>query len=91
MTLLLGGLLLAEFPELLQLRDDTSNDFTVLVATQTASPAPSLAKFTPRPGLMVAPHVGAQRIISAFPVFSSPDFAIQSAVQYLHLLCVHRT
>ncbi len=87
--LLLTCLALAEFPELLQLRDDTSNDFTVSAAMREALSAPSTAKSVAKTSAMFAQH--GQPALPALAVFSSSDFATQSSVEYLHLLCVHRT
>ncbi|MGA7622647.1 MAG: hypothetical protein WB630_14975 [Candidatus Acidiferrales bacterium] len=91
MALLFSGLALAEFPELLQLRDDTSNDFTVLVSGCEVSRDASTVKFVLKPTAMFAQYGGVEPAASALPNFLSSDLAAHSSVDYLHLLCVHRT
>jgi hypothetical protein len=90
-ALLLSCLALAEFPELLQLRDDTSNDFALLVSEQEASAGPATAKFVPQPSGVFVQRAKVPPLISLSSVFSSSDFVTHSSVDYLHLLCVHRT
>lgn len=91
MAVLFSGLALSEFPELLQLRDDTSNDFTLLVSRQEVSPATSSARFVPKLIATFAQHGGVQPTISALPGSLPPQLASHPSVDYLHLLCVHRT
>lgn len=90
-ALLFGGLALAEFPELLQLKDDTSNDFTLVVSKVEASPANYIAKFgaTPAAILVSDGSIGPRVLEKSGLSFSDP--IVQSSVDYLHLLCVHRT
>ncbi len=90
-ALLFGGLALAEFPELLQLKDDTSNDFTLVVSKVEASPANYVGKSgaTPAAILVSDGSIGPRVLEKSGLSFSDP--IVQSSVDYLHLLCVHRT
>jgi hypothetical protein len=89
-ALLFGGLALAEFPELLQLKDDTSNDFTLVVAKQEVASANSAAKSGPTPAAIFVRDGSIRAPISPLALsFSDP--VAQSSIDYLHLLCVHRT
>jgi hypothetical protein len=90
-ALLFGGLALAEFPELLQLKDDTSNDFTLVVSKAEASPASYIAKFGATPAAILIGEGSAHTRVSEKSGLSFTDPIVQSSVDYLHLLCVHRT
>ena len=90
-ALLFCALALVEFPELLNLRDDTSNDFTLLVSTQNASTAKSAAKLVPTPVAIPVRETSIQAPILNPLALSFPDTLSNSPVDYLHLLCVHRT
>lgn len=89
-ALLFSGLALAEFPELLQLKDDTSNDFTLVVARQEVTSPNYAAKSGPTPAAIFIKERSIQAPISPLALsFSDP--VVQSSIDYLHLLCVHRT
>jgi hypothetical protein len=89
-ALLFGGLALAEFPELLQLKDDTSNDFTLVVARQEVASPNYAAKSGPSLAAVFIKERSIQAAISPLALsFSDP--VVQSSIDYLHLLCVHRT
>lgn len=89
-ALLFGGLALAEFPELLQLKDDTSNDFTLVVAKQEVSSANYAAKSGPTPAAIFVGEGSIHAPISPLAL-SFFDPIARSSIDYLHLLCVHRT
>jgi hypothetical protein len=86
-SMLFCGLSSSEIPELTRLIDDTSNDFTVLVAA--------------RASVSVAANVNPISIVSVvqqnndrleYRLPSSVSVLIaQSPASYLQLLCVHRT
>jgi hypothetical protein len=89
-ALLFSGLALAEFPELLQLKDDTSNDFTLVVAKQDVSSANYAAKSGPAPATIPAREGSIPSTVAPLALsFSDP--VVRSSIDYLHLLCVHRT
>ena len=89
-ALLFSGLALAEFPELLQLKDDTSNDFTLVVARQEVTSPNYSAKSGPTPAAIFIKERSIQAPIAPLALsFSDP--VVQSSIDYLHLLCVHRT
>jgi hypothetical protein len=89
-ALLFSALALAEFPELLQLKDDTSNDYTLVVAKQEVSSANYAAKSGPTPAAIFVREGSIQAPVVPLALsFSDP--ISQSSVDYLHLLCVHRT
>jgi hypothetical protein len=90
-ALLFSGLALAEFPELLQLKDDTSNDFTLVVAKADASPTNYMGKSGPAPTAVLVSEGSTRTPVSEKLELSFSDPAVQSSVDYLHLLCVHRT
>jgi hypothetical protein len=90
-ALLFSGLALAEFPELLQLKDDTSNDFTLVVAKAESSPANFAAKSGPTPAVIFVREGNVRTLLSENLGRSFSDSIVQSSVDYLHLLCVHRT
>ena len=90
-ALLFSGLVLAEFPELLQLKDDTSNDFTVLISRQEVSSGNHTAKSGSTPAGILVLERSTHLSASAFVALSFSDPAGQSSIDYLHLLCVHRT
>jgi hypothetical protein len=90
-ALLFSGLALAEFPELLQLKDDTSNDFTLVVARAESSPANYAAKSGPTPAAIFIREGNARTLDSENLGRTFSDPIVQSSVDYLHLLCVHRT
>jgi hypothetical protein len=89
-ALLLSGLALAEFPELLQLKDDTSNDFTLVVARQEVTSPNYAAKSGPTPAAIFIKERSLQALVTPL-AFSFLDPVAQSSIDYLHLLCVHRT
>jgi hypothetical protein len=89
-ALLFSGLALAEYPELLQLRDDTSNDFTLVVAKQEVASANYAAKSGPTPATILAKEGSVQAPVAPLALLFLDPVA-QSSVDYLHLLCVHRT
>jgi hypothetical protein len=88
-TLLFCGLTPLEFPELLSLTDDTSNDFTLVVSTNTAS---HVAKDqTPKPAPeIVRPSKERFEVITRSPLHDAPHSS-HSSSDYLDFLCVHRT
>jgi hypothetical protein len=89
-ALLFSGLALGEFPELLQLKDDTSNDFTLVVARQEVTSPNYAAKSGPSLAAIFIKERSIQAPISPLALsFSDP--VVQSSIDYLHLLCVHRT
>ena len=90
-ALLFCALALVEFPELLNLRDDASNDFTLLVSTQNASTTKIAAKPMPTTVAIPLRETGIQAPISNLLARSFPDTLSNSPIDYLHLLCVHRT
>jgi hypothetical protein len=90
-ALLFIGLALAEFPELLQLKDDTSNDFTLVVAKTESSPANPAVKSGPTPAAIFVREGNVRTFLSENLGRSFSDAIVQSSVDYLHLLCVHRT
>lgn len=90
-ALLFSGLALAEFPELLQLKDDTSNDFTLVVAKAEASPTNYMARSGPTPAAIFVREGDPRTPLSEKLKLSFADPTVQSSVDYLHLLCVHRT
>jgi|ERR1700693_99521 hypothetical protein len=90
-ALLLGCLALAEFPELLQLRDDTSNDFTLLASRQEVLSADVTTKFGPNLAAALFQDSRIHWNLSGRIHLSIPDPIAQSSIDYLHLLCVHRT
>jgi hypothetical protein len=90
-ALLFSGLALAEFPELLQLKDDTSNDFTLVIAKAESSAANYAAKSGPAPAAIFVRDSNAHTLHSENLRRSFSDPTVQSSVDYLHLLCVHRT
>ena len=90
-VLLLGGLALSEFPELLHLQDDTSNDFTLLASRQDSSSTSNATKSGPTPA---ATLVGESKTFvagSELLALLAPDPMLYTPIDYLHLLCVHRT
>jgi hypothetical protein len=90
-ALLFSGLALAEFPELLQLKDDTSNDFTLVVAKAESSTVNYAAKSGPTPATIFVRDGNFRVFLSEKLKRSFSDPIVQSSVDYLHLLCVHRT
>jgi hypothetical protein len=89
-ALLFSGLALAEFPELLQLKDDTSNDFTLVVARQEVTSPNYAAKSGPTPAAIFIKERSIQAPVTPLAL-SFLDPVAQSSIDYLHLLCVHRT
>jgi hypothetical protein len=88
---LFSGLALAEFPELLQLKDDTSNDFTLIVAKAEASPVNSSARPGPTPAAILVSEGSTHTPVSEKLKLAFADPTVLSSADYLHLLCVHRT
>jgi hypothetical protein len=88
-TLLFCGLTPLEFPELLSLTDDTSNDFTLVVSTRTASHV--ARDQTPKPAPeIVGPSKKHFEVITKFQLHDPPHSSYSSS-DYLDFLCVHRT
>jgi hypothetical protein len=90
-ALLFCALALVEFPELLSLKDDTSNDFTLLVSRQDVSSPNSTIKPAQTPVAIPIREVSLHAPISNLLALSFPDTLAHSSIDYLHLLCVHRT
>jgi|ERR1700733_16305427 hypothetical protein len=90
-ALLFCALAFVEFPELLSLKDDTSNDFTLLASNQYVSPTNTSAKPSLTPATIPVREVSLHAPISNLLALSFPDTLAQSPIDYLHLLCVHRT
>jgi hypothetical protein len=90
-ALLFCALAVVEFPELLNLKDDTSNDFTLLVARQDVSSPNNTIKPAQTPVAIPVREVSIHAPISNLLALSFPDTLANSPVDYLHLLCVHRT
>jgi hypothetical protein len=89
-SMLFCGLTSSEIPELTRLIDDTSNDYTLVVATKT--PAMVSASVMANPGMGTC--VGAVRQNDDGLQYPEPPSSIlyaQSSNDYLQLLCVHRT
>jgi hypothetical protein len=90
-TLLFCALAVVEFPELVNLKDDTSNDFTLLVSRQGVSSPNNTIKPAQTPLAIPVREVSLRVPISSLLALSFPDTLANSPVDYLHLLCVHRT
>jgi len=90
-ALLFCALALVEFPELLNLKDDTSNDFTLLVSSQDVSSPSSATRPASAPVAIPVQAASIHAPISNLLALSFPDTLAQSPIDYLHLLCVHRT
>lgn len=90
-TLLFCALAVVEFPELLNLKDDTSNDFTLLVSSQDVGSPNSATRPASAPVAIPVQEAGVHAPISNLLALSFPDTLSQSPIDYLHLLCVHRT
>jgi hypothetical protein len=90
-ALLFCALAVVEFPELVSLKDDTSNDFTLLVSRQDVSSASNTIKPAQTPVAIPVREVSLRAPISNLLALSFPDTLSHSPVDYLHLLCVHRT
>jgi hypothetical protein len=90
-TLLFCALAVVEFPELLNLKDDTSNDFTLLVSSQDVGSPSSATRPPSAPVAIPVQAVSIRAPISNLLALSFPDTLAQSPIDYLHLLCVHRT
>jgi hypothetical protein len=90
-TLLFCALAVVEFPELLNLKDDTSNDFTLLVSSQDVGTPSSAIRPASTPVAIPVQAVSIHAPISNLLALSFPDTLAQSPIDYLHLLCVHRT
>src|SRR5271156_1371108 len=86
-SLLFCGLASLEFPEFVNLTDDTSNDFTLVVSTQTAPSS--------RPNEKPAPDVTATRSrkkrVERFVQVPLEIATPPSPSGYLRLLCISRT
>jgi hypothetical protein len=86
-SILFCGLSLSEIPELARLSDDTSNDYTLVVSTKTAAPIPVIASSDVVLGTV--PQVDdAVKYPGPSPI--SIPYA-RTSLDYLQLLCVHRT
>jgi len=91
-TLLFCALAVGEFPELLNLKDDTSNDFTLLVSRQDISSANNAIRPAHTPVAIPVRELTIHAPISALLSLSYPDTGrAHSPSDYLHLLCVYRT
>ena len=90
-ALLFCALVFVEFPELLSLKDDTSNDFTLLVSRQDVSSPNNTIKPAQTPLAIPVREVSVQAPILSLLALSFPDTLAHSPTDYLHLLCVHRT
>ena len=90
-ALLFCALAVVEFPELVSLKDDTSNDFTLLVSGRDISSPNNVVKPAPTPVAIPVRAVSLHAPISNLLALSFPDTLSLSPVDYLHLLCVHRT
>jgi YbbR domain-containing protein len=90
-ALLFCALAVVEFPELVNLKDDTSNDFTLLVSRQDVSSPNNTIKPAQTPVAIPVREVSVHAPISILLALSFPDTLANSPVDYLHLLCVHRT
>jgi hypothetical protein len=90
-ALLFCALVVVEFPELVSLKDDTSNDFTLLVSRQDVSSPSNTIKPAQTPVAIPVREVTLHAPISNLLALSFPDTLSHSSVDYLHLLCVHRT
>ena len=90
-ALLFCALAVVEFPELLNLKDDTSNDFTLLVSSQDVASPSSATRPASAPVTIPVQAAGIHAPISNLLALSFPDALVQSPIDYLHLLCVHRT
>jgi hypothetical protein len=88
---LLGGLALSEFPELLHLQDDTSNDFTLLASRQDSSSTSNATKSGPTPAAILVGESKTFVASSELLAPLAPDPMLYTPIDYLHLLCVHRT
>jgi hypothetical protein len=86
-SMLFCGLSSSEIPELTRLIDDTSNDFTVLVA---ARPSVSVATNVNPISIVSVVQQNNDRLEYRLPSSVSVLNA-QSPAGYLQLLCVHRT
>jgi hypothetical protein len=90
-ALLFSALALSEFPELLQLKDDTANDFALLVSKQDLSRTNNTAKPGPTPAAILVREVSIHTPVSDLLALPFLDTLARSSNDYLHLLCVHRT
>ncbi|MGD0403494.1 MAG: hypothetical protein ABSB66_09865 [Candidatus Acidiferrales bacterium] len=90
-TLLFCALALVEFPELLKLKDDTSNDFALLVSSQDVASSNAVTRPAAAPVAIPVQAANIQAPISNLLALSFPDVLTQSPIDYLYLLCVHRT
>src|SRR5271154_5806823 len=87
-SLLFCGLSSLEFPEFVNLTDDTSNDFTLVVSAQTAPSARSDEK----PALdATATQERKERADRFVQVPVRITSSASSPSGYLHLLCISRT
>ena len=86
-SMLFCGLSSSEIPELTRLIDDTSNDFTVLVAARASV---SVATNVNPISIVSVVHENNDRLEYRLPS-SVSVLNVQSPSSYLQLLCVHRT
>lgn len=89
-SMLFCGLSSSEIPELTRLVDDTSNDFTLAVTTNTSAVVPVSLGANPS----IDDCVGAVELNNYWLEYSEPSISIlhaKSPTGYLQLLCVHRT
>jgi hypothetical protein len=89
-SMLFCGLSSSEIPELTRLIDDTSNDFTLVVATQRSALIPASVVANP----CIGSCAGAVQPNDDRLEYREPYTSVlhaQSPTGYLQLLCVHRT
>jgi len=86
-SLLFCGLSSLEFPEFVNLTDDTSNDFTVVVSTQT----PRCACSAEKPDLDITATRERKDRFERFLQVPPRPASAQTATGYLHVLCINRT
>jgi hypothetical protein len=91
-AVLVCGLATLELPELLQLVNDTSNDFALVVAHDISSPVvPGQKPASNRISVPAAQTGGALISHSWVESASQPCASRQDASDSLHFLCVQRT
>jgi hypothetical protein len=86
-SLLFCGLSSLEFPEFVNLTDDTSNDFTLVISAQTAPSNNSHVKPARNAAATRERKQRAARSLQV-PVQIPPA---QTPTEYLHRLCISRT
>jgi hypothetical protein len=90
-ALLFFGLGALEFPELLTLTDDTSNDFALVISGQTASRDANTVKAGPAgEAIRLSPSQEFSGVRNPFE-FREVPHSFLSATDYLDFLCTYRT